>query len=211
VLTQALLIYDTMRASVPTLVEGILGRIEPRAIDERILRWGSDCVRHAGLEIDVEGKQRVDWSRSYVVMTNHQSYLDIPAIAVALDGKVRFVAKKELFRIPVFGPAMKAAGIVRIDRQNREAAIASLREAAAALRGAGHHIWIAPEGTRSLDGKLGPLKKGGFVLAVDTGAPILPAAVIGTRDAMRPKGGWTIRRGVRARIVFGAPVETTGR
>jgi len=211
VLTQALLIYDTMRASVPTVVESILGRIEPRTIDARLRRWGEDCLRHAGLSLDVRGADRIDWTRSYVVMTNHQSYLDIPAVAVALDGRVRFIAKKELFRIPVFGPAMLAAGIVRIDRQNRESAIASLREAAEALRGGGHHVWIAPEGTRSLDGKLGPLKKGGFMLAADTGTPILPLAIDGTREAMRPKGGWKIRQGVTAKLTFGTPIETAER
>jgi 1-acyl-sn-glycerol-3-phosphate acyltransferase len=208
VLKQALLVLDTLRISATTVAESVTGRLDRASVDRKLAWWGRRCVAHAGLDLDVRGRDAVDWSRAYVIMTNHQSYLDIPAITVAVPGSMRFIAKKELFRIPVFGPAMAAAGIISIDRQNRERAIASLRRAADAIRD-GIHIWIAPEGTRTRNGRLGPLKKGGFVLALETGAPILPAVIDGTRLAM-PRGG-ALRRGVKATVTFGAPITVAGR
>jgi len=209
VLTQALLIYETLRISAPTVVESIVGHVESDTVDRRLRSWGESCVRHAAMDLQILGRERVDWSHAYVMMSNHQSYFDIPALSMATSGKVRFIAKKELFRVPIWGPAMRAAGIISIDRQNRERAIASLRVAAETLR-RGSNIWIAPEGTRSVDGKLGPLKKGGFVLALETGAPILPVAVVGTRDAWTPRT-LDIRRGVKAQVIFGDPIPTSGR
>jgi 1-acyl-sn-glycerol-3-phosphate acyltransferase len=104
---------------------------------------------------------------------------------------------------------MRQARIVEVDRSNRERAIASLRQAGELLR-TGIHVWIAPEGTRSRDGKLGTMKKGGFILAHDTGTPILPIAISHTRDVLAPKSA-TIRRGVRVKVVFGKPVEVDGK
>jgi 1-acyl-sn-glycerol-3-phosphate acyltransferase len=142
-------------------------------------------------------------------MSNHQSLLDIPVLAVSVPGSVRFVAKKELFRVPVWGPAMRAARIISIDRQNRRSAIDSLRDAAQVLR-EGIHIWIAPEGTRSLDGKIGPLKKGGFMLALDTGTPILPMTISGTRHVRRPHDTQIVK-GVHVDVFFGQPISVDGR
>jgi 1-acyl-sn-glycerol-3-phosphate acyltransferase len=208
VLTQALLVYETLRVSAATVVDNVLGRLDRENVDRKMEGWARRCLDRADLTLDVRGADQVDWARAYVIMTNHQSYFDIPVVVVAVPGSVRFIAKKELFRIPVFGPAMKAAGIISIDRQDRERAIESLKRAEDEIH-AGINIWIAPEGTRSRDGKLGPLKKGGFVLALETGAPILPAAIDGTRDAM-PRGG-SLRRGATATVTFGKPIEVQGR
>lgn len=207
-LKQALLVLDTLLISLATVADSVLGRIERGKIDQRLDWWGSRLIGHAKLDLEVRGADKVDWSRAYVIMTNHQSYLDIPAMAMAVHGKLRFIAKKELFRVPVWGPAMKAAGIISIDRQDRDKAIESLRQAAEDIH-EGTNIWIAPEGTRTRDGSLGKLKKGGFVLALQTGAPILPAAIDGTRRAL-PRGGKLVP-GVKATITFGQPIEVEGR
>jgi 1-acyl-sn-glycerol-3-phosphate acyltransferase len=209
VLAQARIVLATAKISLATVAESLTGKIERGTIDRRLKGWGQELLDIVEMTVDVRGRDAVDWSRAYVVMSNHQSLLDIPVIAVAVPGSLRFVAKKELFRVPLWGPAMRAAGIISIDRQNRESAIASLRDAGAALK-SGVNIWIAPEGTRSLDGELLPLKKGGFVLAAETGADILPVVIDGTRHA-RKKHERGLVKGVRATVAFGTPIPTAGR
>jgi 1-acyl-sn-glycerol-3-phosphate acyltransferase len=201
------LIAETLRICVPTVFEANLGRLTQEACDRRLESWSRELVEHAGMVLDVRGADRVDWSRRYVIMSNHQSYFDIPVALRAVPGPLRFVAKKELFRIPIFGPAMLASGMVSIDRQNRDSAIDSLKLAGQRLDKV--HVWIAPEGTRSHDGRLGRLKKGGFVLAEETGTPILPLALSGTRNVL-PRGTKAVRRGIPVRATFGAPLEVAG-
>src|SRR5262249_57200246 len=133
--------------SVKTISASVLGRLDRPNVDRLLKGWAQELLDIAEMKVDVHGRDAVDWSRAYIVMSNHQSLLDIPVIAVTVPGSLRFVAKKELFRIPLWGPAMRAAGIISIDRGNRESAIASLRGAADAIQ-EGVHIWIAPEGTR---------------------------------------------------------------
>src|SRR5262249_37276311 len=187
------------------MVEGALGRLERATIDKRLQSWGRACLAIAEMHVDVRGRDDVDWSRAYVIMSNHQSLFDIPVIAATVPGSLRFVAKKELFRVPIWGQAMRAARIISIDRQNRRSAIDRLREAGDALH-SGIHSWIAPEGTRSLDGTIGPLKKGGFMLAIDTATPILPMAISGTHNARR-KHERGIQKGVHVEVVFGQPLS----
>jgi 1-acyl-sn-glycerol-3-phosphate acyltransferase len=209
VLAQARIVLATAKISLVTVVESIIGTIDRGRIDRRLRGWGQQLLDIVQMTIDVQGREAVDWSRAYVVMSNHQSLLDIPVLAVAVPGSLRFVAKQELFRMPLWGPAMRAAGIISIDRQNRERAIASLRDAGAALQ-SGVNIWIAPEGTRSPDGDLLPLKKGGFMLAVETGAPILPVVLDGTRN-VRGKHERGLVKGVHATVRFGTPITSEGR
>jgi len=119
----------------------------------------------------------------------------------------RWLAKAELFKIPIFGRAMRGAGYIPINRTDRPAAIESLRQAAGAVR-RGVSVMIFPEGTRSLDGTLKPFKKGGFVMAIEAGVPIVPVALRGTFDIM-PKNRLMIRpRDVM--MVIGEPIATTG-
>jgi len=132
-------------------------------------------------------------------MSNHQSLYDIPALYQTLPLRLRMVAKAELFRIPIWSQAMRAAGFVELDRSVRERAIESLERAKAALA-EGTSIWIAPEGTRSKSGQLGPFKLGGFHLALGAGARILPVTVSGTRLILPAKGG---------KVVPGAEVRVT--
>jgi 1-acyl-sn-glycerol-3-phosphate acyltransferase len=120
-------------------------------------------------------------------MSNHQSLYDIPVLFYVIGPNIRMVTKKELFGVPVFGGALSAAGFVKIDRSDRDAAIRSLDDARSLLSD-GTHVWIAPEGTRSKSGALGPFKKGAFYLAFEAGLPILPVTLQGTRDVLAAKG-----------------------
>ena len=123
-------------------------------------------------------------------MPNHQSNFDIPVLLGYLAVQFRWLAKAELFKFPVFGRAMRGCGYISIDRSNRKSAFKSLWEAACTIR-EGTSVLIFPEGTRSQDGKIRPFKKGGFVLAVDSGVPIVPVVIHGTWDIM-PRNRWRI-------------------
>ena len=138
---------------------------------------------------------------------NHQSWFDIFQLAAALPGSLRFVAKKELERIPLLGRAMRRAGHVFIDRQNRQAAFGTYDEAAEGIR-AGISAVVFPEGTRSRTGELLPFKKGPFVLAIAARVPLVPAYSAGTFTLM-PKGSIRLRPHPVA-LLFGKPIDTTG-
>ncbi len=208
-LAQTRIVLATAKASFTVVADAALGRLDRPRTDQLIKGWAQELLDIAEMTLDVRGRDAVDWSRAYVVMSNHQSLLDIPAIAVTVPGSLRFVAKKELFRVPAFGPAMRKVGMICIDRGDRKSALDSLHVAAEALR-SGVSIWIAPEGTRSPDGQLGRLKKGGFMLALETGAPILPVVIDGTRNARR-KHERRLITGVRARVTFETPIAALGR
>ncbi|MBI4511594.1 MAG: 1-acyl-sn-glycerol-3-phosphate acyltransferase [Deltaproteobacteria bacterium] len=199
----ALAIFRTLTTSLGVIKDSLVGAT-PEKHDQRMHDWARYLIERAQIQVAVSGEP-VDWSRTYIVMSNHQSHFDIPVIVRAVPGRMRMVAKKELFYVPIFGQAIRAAGFVEIDRRNREKAIASLKLAGEKIR-QGTNIWIAPEGTRSLTGKLGPLKKGGFMLAKEVGAPILPMAIVGTREILPPKTR-SIRRGKTVRVVFGKPID----
>lgn len=174
---------ETLAISFPTVVDAALGRVTRDVCDARLERWAGRVVAHAAIDVHVEGREHFDATRSYLVMSNHQSHYDVPVLFHVLGANLRMVAKKELFAVPIFGQAMREAGFVCVDRANREAAIRGLA-AAKELLARGASVWIAPEGTRSRTGELGAFKKGGFVLALDTNLPILPVAISGTRDVL---------------------------
>jgi 1-acyl-sn-glycerol-3-phosphate acyltransferase len=116
------------------------------------------------------------------------------------------VTKRELFRVPLWGRAMQLAGFVAVDRDNHDSALRSMDHAAKALRD-GTDIWIAPEGTRSRDGELGPFRKGGFHLALSCGARILPVTLVGTRDVL-PAKGRHVQSGVRVVVTVHPPISS---
>jgi len=116
-------------------------------------------------------------------MSNHLSNFDIPVLLACLPAQFRWLAKAELFKIPIFGYAMQRAGYISVNRSDRKSAIKSLHQAAINVRN-GTSILIFPEGTRSLEHSIQPFKKGGFVLAVDSGVPIVPIIIYGTWKTM---------------------------
>lgn len=155
--------------------------------------WARAILCAASIRVRVVGLENIDPKKSYIYMSNHLSYFDIPVLLGHLKVQFRWIAKAELFTIPIFGGAMKGAGYVSIDRSNRKAAFESLRQASENIRN-GVSVMIFPEGTRSGDGKVRMFKKGGFVMAIDAGVPIMPVVIHGTRQIMR-KDASVIRHG----------------
>ncbi len=194
----------TLRVSVPTLVDALRGKLTAEACDARLDWWSNELLSRAEVSLDSTGLERARGG-PFVVMSNHQSLYDIPALYQTLPLRLRMVAKAELFRIPIWAQAMRAAGFVELDRSARERAIESLERAQAALS-QGTSIWIAPEGTRSKDGQLGPFKSGGFHLAVGAGARILPVTISGTRAILPAKGARVIR-GAEVRVAVHEPID----
>lgn len=199
-------IAATARISLPTVAEAALGRVSLERSDERLAWWARTLLDDAEVELEVRGRENVPADEPLVVMSNHRSYYDIPTVFCAVPGRIRMVAKKELFYVPVFGSAMLASGFVRIDREKRESAVESLKQSGALLK-SGTRVWIAPEGTRSKDNTLGPFKSGGFHLAIDNRVRILPVALVGTERIM-PATGLSVQKGARVVATVMPPVDT---
>jgi len=175
--------------------------------DEVPRTWSARLLEVTGIEVQVSGLAHVEQLGPCIYVCNHLSFVDVWVLLVSLPGSLRFVAKRELFRIPVFGTALRASGQIPIDRGNRRAAVQSFETAGRLLR-EGHSAIVFPEGTRSRDGTLQPLKKGAFVLAIATQHPLVPVVVRGTFGIM-PRGSIAPRAG-RVQLRIGAPIATTG-
>jgi 1-acyl-sn-glycerol-3-phosphate acyltransferase len=197
------------RISTGTLVDAARGTITRAICDERLRWWSDDVVAGLDIKLKVEGREQLDRDERYVVMSNHESHFDIPILFKTVSPSLRMVTKTELFRIPIWGPAMREAGFIEIDRANRERAIESLKIAREKLA-SGIHVWIAPEGTRSRTGEMLPFKKGGFMLALDAGARILPVGISGTREVLPPDHSRTFR-GKKVGVVIGDPIDVEGK
>jgi 1-acyl-sn-glycerol-3-phosphate acyltransferase len=167
-------------------------------------RLGITGVRLAGVTIEVRGLEQLDPGRNYIFLSNHVSNLDPPVLVPSIPGRCSVLVKKEVFRIPIFGTAMRMADLVPVDRHNREAAIDSVHAAVEVMQ---HHVHmvIFVEGTRSRDGRLLPFKKGPFHLAMEVGAPVVPVTILGTYECW-PKGTFAVRPGT-ATLIFHPPVE----
>ena len=170
--------------------------------------WGRSLFRAWGVTLHVEGAEKVDFHQPQLYMSNHQSHTDILALYATIPTPVRFLAKKELKYIPIFGWGMAVADYVFIDRSKRDEAFRSIDLAAARIA-RGHAVIIFPEGTRSDDGTLGDFKKGGFVLAMKSGVPVVPVGIVGTYGVL-PKHSWWIHGGCDVTIRFGDPIPTAG-
>ncbi len=173
----------TFGCSAATLVAAVFGGAPAAA---RVMRWwGRAFVRVGGWTVTTKGVENLP-AEGAILVANHQSLVDIPLLVAAFDREVRFLAKAELGRIPVFGPAMRAAGNLFVDREDPRDAVRVIREAGGAMR-RGEMIVIFPEGTRSADGSIGEFKPGAFFIARKTGAPLVPVYVGGSAAAL-PKG-----------------------
>ena len=169
--------------------------------------WAKSILFVSRIDVTVHGISNIDPSQSFIYMSNHQSNFDIPVLLACLPVQFRWLAKAELFRIPIFGRGMRGAGYISIDRFNQESAFESISVAAKKIE-EGVSVMIFPEGTRSIDGNIRPFKKGGFVLAVDSGVPIIPIILHGTRSIM-PKGQLRIQTG-HVCMHIQPPMETSG-
>jgi 1-acyl-sn-glycerol-3-phosphate acyltransferase len=198
------------RITAPSLVDIARGSLERSTVDERARWFGQRVIELLDVDLHESGAERVPGGRAYVYMSNHQSHLDIPMLYATLPSPtIRMLAKKELFRIPFWGPGLRKAEFIEVDRSNHARAVQSIEQAARLLRD-GVSIYLAPEGTRSLDGRIGKLKKGGFHLALDTQTPIVPVAIRGTIDIL-PRGGKVMQKGKRVDVTIGAPIDVSGR
>ena len=171
----------------------------------RLGHWGVRlALVLAGTRVVLEGREHLGDGRNTVVISNHASHLDAPALFDSLGVDFKAVVKKEIFGWPFLGRVLRRAGFVAVDRRDRLQAARSLTRAAESLR-EGACFLVFAEGTRSSTGALGPFKKGGFVAAIEANSRIVPVAVHGGRELM-PKGGFRVRPGtVRVRVLD--PVE----
>ncbi len=169
--------------------------------------WARSILFVSGIDVTVNGLANLGNRRSCVYMVNHQSNFDIPVLQGFLPVQFRWLAKAELFKIPLLSRGMRGCGYISIDRSNRESALKSLDQAAETIK-RGTSVLIFPEGTRSADGKIKPFKKGGFVMTIDAGVPIIPIVIHGTWSIMPKKQPLIRPRPVTLQIL--PAIDTTG-
>lgn len=167
--------------------------------------WGRMLCRLAGVRVRIEGMANIDPDQTYIFAGNHCSQYDIFSFQGYFPHDFRWIAKKELFRIPLFGQAMRRVGYIPVDRSHGRQAMRSLDEAAKRIA-AGSSVLIFPEGTRSRDGSLQEFKTGAVLLAIKAGVPIVPLGFVGSR-AVLPKGA-LLPRGGEIVIRIGTPMAT---
>lgn len=183
-------------------------RQRPGGIYDRMARqWATHLLEAHRLRVTVDGLEHLVPGQPYVYVSNHVSFVDIWVLLAVLPGTVRFLAKRELLRIPLFGWAMAAAGHIPINRRKLQSAFGSYEAAGRMVRG-GTSAIVFGEGTRSRLGRLLPLKKGPFVLAIEAGVPIVPVYVAGTFEVL-PKGAVALRRRPIT-VCLAEPIPTEG-
>jgi 1-acyl-sn-glycerol-3-phosphate acyltransferase len=190
------------------IVASLVGaRQRPNGVYDRAARdWGRKNLAANRLAVTVSGRESIP-DGPVVFVSNHVSFVDIWVLAGLLPGTVRFLAKRELLNVPIFGWAMRSAGHIPIDRKNRQAAVDACGEAGMKIR-QGTSAIVFGEGTRSRTGQLLPLKKGAFVLAIQAGVPVVPVYLEGTFQVL-PKGTVFLqRRPIQMRI--GEAISTAG-
>lgn len=176
-------------------------------LNEIITNWAQSLLNIIDIKYDIIDSHHIQFQEQtpYIFMSNHLSLYDIPLLLVSLPGTVRMVAKKELFKVPLWGDAMQQSDFVSIDRENITQAVKDLDVAAEKMK-QGIRLWIAPEGTRSRDGQLQAFKKGAFNLAIQTGATIIPVTIIGT-DQLLPAKTLQFRLGQKVQVHLGEPID----
>ncbi len=199
----------TLKISVITLVQVYRGTFRRDIGDHRLRYWSSRLLELARANYTICNPYHVQFElgKRYIVMSNHNSYYDIPLIFLALPGSIRMLAKAELFRVPVWGSGMRVGEFVSVNRRNTQQAIKDLQVAREKME-SGIILWISPEGTRSRTNNLGIFKKGGFMLALETGASIVPVGIRGAREIM-PPGTWICRFGKQVEVHIGQPIDIT--
>jgi 1-acyl-sn-glycerol-3-phosphate acyltransferase len=175
---------------------------------DSVLRWWSaGLLRSVKATWEVHNPHNVSIKpgRPHIIMTNHRSHYDIPLSFVSLPGSIRMLAKSELFKVPIWGKGMKAAEFISIDRKNFEQALKDLEEARKLMQ-SGIVLWVAPEGSRSRTAKLGEFKKGGFMLALQTGAIIIPVGITGSEKILPAD---TLDFGLKQKVdvTIGEPID----
>lgn len=197
-------VLHTLFWSVPVL---LLSSLDPYAQrSARLIRfWAKGNLWACGVKVRVHGRERLDPHKAYLFMSNHQSQFDILALMSVLDAfQLRWVAKRELRKVPVLGLCMQRTHQILVDRESRAQAVATIRRVKELLH-AGISVLFFPEGTRSKDGQLLPFKPGGFAVAVETGVPVVPVTINGSR-AIMPSGDWKVRAG-EIEVILSEPIQ----
>jgi len=207
ILLLALLVAVTIPLALLTTLLGFFDRYGKRVY--RINQfWTWIILRLGGIALKIKGEENIDPKQPYIFMVNHQSNIDIPVLVQALARfQLRWIAKKELLRVPFFGWAMWATKHITVDRSDPVDALKSLERAKEKIA-AGISVVIFPEGTRSRDGRLLRFKKGGFLLALQARTQIVPVTINGSGRVL-PSGGWKSRPGV-IEVVIGKPIAVEG-
>ncbi len=202
--------WTTFRKSSKVIILSYFVKKDFRHVfTENVRDWARLLLKHPQVDYTVVDPYhlQLEPNKQYLIMSNHISHYDIPLVIATMPGDVRMVAKKELFRIPVFSRAMRISEFPSIDRENREQAIKDLAVATQIMQ-SGIVLWIAPEGTRSRTGQLNPFKKGGFMMALQTGATIIPVGIRGTNKILPPK---TLKFQLhqKAELHIGKPIDAS--
>jgi len=189
----------------PVVIALSAGR--PERADPVIRGWCNAVLAAAGVREEIHGLENLP-TGTCVLVCNHQSNFDAPFVFARLPKHIRFVAKQELYRIPVFGHAVKAMGNIRVERTGSEADHHRIDAAVEQVRTRTSILFFA-EGTRSTDGKLRPFKKGAAILAIDAQVPIVPIAIAGAHE-ITPKGSLWVHSGRPLVLSVGKPIPTAG-
>jgi len=196
---------------IATLVLGVFAFIsypfdrKGRAGHSYARLWGKIALLANRVKVRAEGMEHLNGKGPYIFMSNHQGYYDIFTLLSHLPYQFKWLAKKELFSVPILGWTMAAVGYISIDRGGTRDTVEAMNEAAQKIRD-GMSVVIFPEGSRSPDGSIQPFKKGGFTLAIKSKVPIVPIAISGSRDIM-PKDRLTATAG-EIRVFVGHPIKT---
>jgi 1-acyl-sn-glycerol-3-phosphate acyltransferase len=202
----------TLRRSLAVLRRSFFGRRSTRSADiNRIIqKWADRLLQIVHVNYDIENPYHVSLkpNQRYIIMSNHASHYDIPLILKLFPKHiVRMIAKKELLRVPIWGHAMRVADFISIDREHGRQALKDLEVAKAKML-KGIAIWVAPEGTRTRSGRMNLFKKGGFAIAQQTGATIIPVGIRGSYDVLPPE---TLQFGLnkKVKLYIGQPIDAS--
>lgn len=196
----------TLLIGSSVIVMAHLNPTSPR-IESLARAWSRWWLVAGGVKLEIRGQERVDPKQSYVIVANHRSDFDIMACFIALPVPIRYLAKQELFKVPVLASAMRSIGIIEVDRDAHASIHEQINRQAKQLTEAGRSLMIYPEGTRTRDGSMGTFKKGAFTMAVSAGLPVLPVTIHGSRAAWPPL---KLVRGGPITVVIDDPIETDG-
>ena len=195
----------TLIISILTLFYTVVLRRGAASVQGLAAWWAKSICTASGVAVTVSGTEKLDPNKPYIFAANHQSQFDIFALQGFLGIDFRWLAKKELFQVPIWGPAMRSAGYIPVDRSRGRQALISINEAAEKIA-AGTSVIIFPEGTRTRDGKMQDFKAGAMVLAIKSGVDIVPVAITGSYEIL-PKGKLLIKPG-NISIQLGNPIAT---
>lgn len=171
--------------------------------------WARSLLWIAGVRVTIEGLEKIDLNRNYLFCSNHLSYMDTPVVLANIPAQFRFLAKKGLFQIPFLGTHLSQAGHIPVPLENPREAVKTMTTAAAVMEQRSISMLIFPEGGRSEDGVLQPFKEGGAFIAIKADVPLLPIALIGTREVMA-MGSSVIHSFRRVTLRIGDPIPTEG-